>query len=126
MSRDLVAHNRPVFDQLHPKVYGAAVSLVALFAISAWVFFDRQSDIDLSLVMVTVLPLVAVLVPWLLFLVWRKYLGPHDGHRLSFRDWTSGDFAVWGPGFTAHMPQSMRCCRLRPWPSVSWRSGLSS
>jgi hypothetical protein len=25
MSRELTAHNRPVFDQLHPKVYGAAV-----------------------------------------------------------------------------------------------------
>jgi hypothetical protein len=96
MSRDLVAHNKPVFDQLHPKVYGAAVGLVAWFAVSAWVFFDRQSDIDLSLAMVTVLLLIAVLIPWLLSLIWKKYRGPHDPRRPSFHDWRTGDFAVWG------------------------------
>src|SRR5215468_1269100 len=96
MSRNLVAHNKPVFDQLHPKVYAAAVGLVTLFAISAWVFFDRQSDIDLSLAMVSVLLLIAVLIPWLLSLVWKKYEGPRDPHRLSFREWRNGDFAVWG------------------------------
>ncbi len=40
MSRELVAHNRPVFDQLHPKIYGAAVGLIAWFALMAWVLFD--------------------------------------------------------------------------------------
>src|SRR5262245_60525791 len=30
MSRELVAHNRPVFDHLHPKVYAGAVGLVFL------------------------------------------------------------------------------------------------
>ena len=38
MSRELVAHNKPVFDQLHPNIYGAAVGLVAWFALSAWAF----------------------------------------------------------------------------------------
>lgn len=35
MSRDLVAHNKPVFDHLHPKVYAGAVGLVVWFALSA-------------------------------------------------------------------------------------------
>ena len=42
MSRELVAHNKPVFDQLHPRIYGTAVGLVAWFALMAWVLFDRS------------------------------------------------------------------------------------
>jgi hypothetical protein len=55
MSRELVAHNRPVFDQLHPNIYRAAVGLVAWFALAAWVLFDRRNDIELPLAMVSVL-----------------------------------------------------------------------
>ena len=45
MNRELVSHNRPIFDQLHPAVYKAAVGLVAWFALAAWILFDRQNDI---------------------------------------------------------------------------------
>ena len=60
MSRELVAHNKPVFDQLHPRIYGTAVGLVAWFALMAWVLFDRSSDVSLSLMFVTLLFVVAV------------------------------------------------------------------
>jgi hypothetical protein len=40
MNRQLVAHNRPVFDQLHPSIYRAAVGLVVWFVLAAWIFFD--------------------------------------------------------------------------------------
>ncbi len=66
MSKELIAHNRPVFDQLHPRVYGAAVGLVGWFALAAWLFFDRSdgvglsNDIGLSLTMVSVLLFVGV------------------------------------------------------------------
>jgi hypothetical protein len=98
MARDLVAHNKPVFDQLHPTTYGAAVGLVAWFALAAWVLFDRQSDIGLPLAMVSVLLLVAVLVPWALSLVWKRHGMPYQPHpaTISFRDWRAGDFGVWG------------------------------
>jgi hypothetical protein len=104
MSRELVVHNRPVFDQLHPKVYGAAVSLVAWFALVAWLFFDRKNgiglsnDIGLSLAMASVLLFVAVMVPWLLSLVWKKHRMPHQIHpqRIPFHEWRTGDMAVWG------------------------------
>lgn len=33
----------------HPLIYKAAIALVALFVIAAWVAFDRQSDIELPL-----------------------------------------------------------------------------
>jgi hypothetical protein len=98
MSRELVAHNRPVFDQLHPRIYAAAVGLIAWFALMAWVLFDRSSDVSLSLMFVTVLFTMAVLLPWTLSLVWKKYVMPQEAHpqSASFHDWRSGDFAVWG------------------------------
>src|SRR5258708_36610470 len=98
MTRELVAHNKPVFDQFHPRVYGAAVGLVAWFAVAAWILFDRQSDIGLPLAMVSVLLLVAVLLPWALSLIWKKYQLPYQRHpdKTSFHDWSAGDFAVWG------------------------------
>jgi hypothetical protein len=96
MARELVAHNKPVFEQIHPTIYGGAVGLVGWFAIAAWVLFDRQNDIELPLVMVSVLLLVAVLVPFALSLVWKKHLMPSNPTRISLRDWRAGDFAVWG------------------------------
>jgi hypothetical protein len=98
MGRELVSHNKPVFDQLHPRIYGAAVGLVAWFALMAWALFDRSSDINLSLMFATVLFVVAVLLPWTLSLVWKKFRMPYERPRqpTSFREWKAGDFAVWG------------------------------
>ena len=97
MSRELVAHNRPVFDQLHPRVYAGAVGLVAWFALSAWILFDRQADIGLPLMMVSVLLFMAVLIPLALALVWRRHrISDSHPEATSFRDWRAGDFAVWG------------------------------
>ncbi|HKU06642.1 MAG TPA: hypothetical protein VJR30_11285 [Bradyrhizobium sp.] len=97
MSRELVAHNRPVFDQLHPRVYAGAVGLVAWFALSAWILFDRQTDIGLPLMMVSVLLFMAVLIPLALALVWRRHrISDSHPEATSFRDWRAGDFAVWG------------------------------
>lgn len=98
MSRDLVAHNQPVFDELHPKIYGAAVGLVAWFTLMAWALFDRNSDVSLSLVLVSVLFLVAVVLPWTMSRVWRRYRMPYEPHLqpISLHDWRAGEFAVWG------------------------------
>ncbi|WP_213288982.1 hypothetical protein [Bradyrhizobium sp. sGM-13] len=97
MTKEIVLHNKPVFDQIHPSIYGAAVGLVAWFAAAAWILFDRQSDIGLLLAMVSVLLLVAVLLPWSLSLVWKRHAKPHKPHsdETSFHDWRVGDFAVW-------------------------------
>ena len=77
----------------------------------AWALFDRSSDIGLSLMFVTVLFIVAVLLPWTLFLVWKKFQMPYERHPqpTSFHEWRAGDFAVWGArsgaqGFTAPTP----------------------
>jgi hypothetical protein len=98
MARELVPHNRPVFDQLHPSVYKAAVGLVGVFVLAAWILFDRQNDIGLRLAMVSVLLVVAVLLPWTLSLVWQRHQSENPRHpnKISFHDWRIGDFAVWG------------------------------
>jgi hypothetical protein len=98
MVRQFTTHNTPVFDQFHPRVYGAAVGLVVWFALAAWILFDRQSDISLPLGMASVLLLVAILLPWSLSLVWKRHLLPPERHvdGVSFNDWKTGDFVVWG------------------------------
>jgi hypothetical protein len=98
MARELVAHNKPIFNQLHPRIYAAAVGFVAWFAVAAWVLFDRRSDTGLPLAIVSVFFLVAVLLPWSMFLVWKRHRMPEQRHpnKTSFHDWRTGDFAVWG------------------------------
>ena len=98
MTRDLVTHNKPVFGQIHPNIYGAAVGLVGWFGVAVWILFDRQSDIELPLAMVSALLVIAVLVPRSLSLVRKKYPRPHQAHpyKTAFRDWKEADFAVWG------------------------------
>jgi hypothetical protein len=55
----------------HPLIYKAAIALVALFVIAAWVAFDRQSDIELPLAILSILLFVAVFLPYLLWRIWR-------------------------------------------------------
>ncbi len=66
--------------------------------VSAWVLFDRGGDLGLALGFVTVLLLIAVVLPWVLSEIWRKHRMPYEAHpqKPSFRDWRAGDFAVWG------------------------------
>ena len=99
MSREPVSPNdEPVFDELHPRIYGIAAGLVAWFVASAWVLFDRGGYVGLSLTFVTVLLLMAVLLPWTLSGIWRKYRMPYERHpqQASLREWAAGSFAVWG------------------------------
>ena len=98
MEKEFVARNRPVFDELHPKVYGASVALIVWFLLMAWILFDRSSDVSLSLMFVTVLFAVAIALPWTLSLVWRKSQKLQQPHSepTSFHDWKEGYLAVWG------------------------------
>jgi hypothetical protein len=81
-----------------PKVYGIAAGLVAWFVLSAWMLFDHNGYVALPLAMVSVLLLIAVLLPWLLSRVWKKYHArdQENPERPTPRDWGSGDFSVWG------------------------------
>ena len=48
--------------------------------------------------MISVLLFVAVMIPWLLSLVWKKHRVPHQSHpqEIPFQDWRTGDVAVRG------------------------------
>jgi hypothetical protein len=92
-SCDLVVHDRPLFDQRHPKVYATAIGLVIWFA-AAWILFDHSfggpREVSLPLAMVSVLLLIAVRLPLALSLVWKRHRMP------GLRARSHGDFAVWG------------------------------
>lgn len=98
MSRELVPQRKPVFDELHPRIYAIAAGLVGWFVLSAWALFDRGGYVGLQLTFVSFLLFIAVLLPWTLFEIWRKHRMPDERHRpkTSLRDWASGSFAVWG------------------------------
>jgi hypothetical protein len=90
-------HNRPVSDQLHPMVFKAMAGLVLSFALSTWILFDRQSDAELPLAVVSGLLAGAMLLPWLLWRVWDRENSSRDqnGRKPSFRDWAFADFETW-------------------------------
>ena len=93
--RQIVRHNRPVFDHLHPLVYLAIAGLVLWFIASAW-SFAASAYADYLLVIVTGFMLIAMAIPFVLWLTWHRNQDGEDarGHRQSFRDWASGDFDV--------------------------------
>lgn len=92
-------HNRPHRDQFHPLIYGVAGGLAIWFALSAWILFDRQGYIELALAFISILLLMALGIPWILWRQWWKYgRSGHDDQRetVSLRDWGNGDMDVWG------------------------------
>ena len=80
----------------HPVICKAAIALVALFVIAAWAAFDRQSDIELPLVMLSFLLFVAVFLPYLLWRVWRTSQAqpPTLKTNRGFWKWAEGSMEV--------------------------------
>src|SRR5256885_17252582 len=96
MSREIIGHNRPVSDDLHPLVYKMAVGFVLLFVLSAWVFFGGWNYMGLLLAVVTGFFLIATAVPALIWLTWRRHREPGaaDNGNGSYRQLASGDLAI--------------------------------
>lgn len=89
--------NRPVTDRLHPVVYKLAVGLVVLYVVSAWAMFYRAGDPELLLTAVSGLLLFAILIPFALWLTWRRHRIAEEPAKetLPFRAWMFGDFETW-------------------------------
>ena len=83
-------HNRPVWSDLHPFVYAAAVGLVLWFVVAAWVFFSSFADMQLVLWVVTFFFLMTIMIPSAIWLTARRHEAD-SAKRLSLRDWASGD-----------------------------------
>jgi hypothetical protein len=98
MSREVVGHNRPHTGHLHPVVYLAMVGLTLLLIVSVW-GFAADGQTDYLLVVVSGFFIIAVVLPSLLWLVWRKNqtaesVREGEAHG-SFRAWATGDFDTW-------------------------------
>jgi len=93
MGKDVILYRQPPSDQLHPMIYQAAIGLVLCFVVSAWIFFDRQNDVEWFLAVASGLLLIAVLLPSVLWHVWRREQKA-QGDSVPFRRWASGEFRV--------------------------------
>jgi hypothetical protein len=96
MTKELIRHNRPVSDHLHPLVYKTMAGLALWFALSAWAFFYDQGYTMLALAMVSLFLLMTVAIPFALWLAWRgsPVSGAHDDGQ-TFHDWALGEFETW-------------------------------
>jgi len=97
MSREIIGHNRAVSGDLHPLVYKVVIGLVLLFVVSAWVFFGAWAYMGLALAVVTGFFLIAIAIPALIWLTWRRHRehGAAENGNGSFRHWAAGDLAIW-------------------------------
>jgi len=83
----------PTSDSLHPLVNIAIIGLVLMFVAAVWVFFDSGPYEAWLDVVVTGLFVIAIAIPTLLWLTWRRNVdSARDDSHLSFRDWVVGDF----------------------------------
>jgi hypothetical protein len=82
-----------ISDSLHPLVNMAIIGLVLMFVAAVWMFFDSGPYEAWLDVVVTGLFVIAIAVPALLWLTWRRNAdGARDDSHLSFHDWAVGDF----------------------------------
>lgn len=98
MANTVIPNDRTLRRRLHPVVYDIAIGLIALFTVSAWLAFDRQAETALPLSLVTLFFVVAISVPAIISGVWRRRadIPTADRRAVTFHDWMSGEFPVWG------------------------------
>ena len=84
-----------ISDSLHPLVNMAIIGLVLMFVAAVWMFFDSGPYEAWLDVVVTGLFVIAIAVPALLWLTWRRNADDaRDDSHLSFRDWAVGEFGT--------------------------------
>jgi hypothetical protein len=82
-----------ISDSLHPIVNMAIIGLVLMFVAAAWMFFGNDPYAAWLDVVVTGLFVVAIAIPALLWLTWRRNAdGARDHGHPRFRDWAAGEF----------------------------------
>src|SRR5438094_3554430 len=82
-----------ISDSLHPLVNMAIIGLVLMFVAAVWMFFDSGPYEAWLGVVVTGLFAIAIAIPALLWLTWRRNADDarDDSRHLSFREWSVGD-----------------------------------
>jgi hypothetical protein len=85
-------------DSLHPLVNVAIIGLVSMFVAAVWMFFDSDPYGAWLDVVVTGLFVIAIAIPAMCWLTWRRNADGARGDSLSFRDWAAAEFDTWtGP-----------------------------
>ena len=78
-----------ISGSLHPLVNIAIIGLVLMFVAAVWMC-PYEAWLD---VVVTGLFVIAIAIPALLWLTWRRNADDaRDDSHLSFRDWAAGEF----------------------------------
>jgi hypothetical protein len=87
----------PASDQLPAIVYKAAAGSVVIFVLLAWLFFGEWAHMGLMLAVVSVLFLMALAIPFALWLAWRKQQDADSaqGEPAALREWAAGEFDTW-------------------------------
>jgi hypothetical protein len=93
MAQHNANQDSPISESLHPLVNMAIIGLVLMFVAAVWMFFDSGPYEAWLDVVVTGLFVIAIAIPALLWLTWRRNADDaRDDSHLSFRDWAAGDF----------------------------------
>jgi hypothetical protein len=93
MAEHSADHDSPISDSLHPFVNVAIIGLVLMFVAAMWTFFASDPYGEWLDVVVTGLFVIAIAIPALLWLTWRRNAdGARDDSHPSFRDWAAGEF----------------------------------
>jgi len=97
-----VRHNRPI-DELHPLIYRAIIGLAIWLVLSVWVLFSRGEYEGLTLSVITLFFVILIGIPVLLWLTWRRNIGPNERHNYiaPFGEWVSHPFATSTGGISA-------------------------
>jgi hypothetical protein len=86
---------RPSSDLMHPGIYLAMIGLLSLYAGSAWALFGGDYYNDLTFAVVTGLFVMAVAVPTILWVTWKRNSGDAAEDNPTFREWAAGEFEMW-------------------------------
>ena len=92
MTKKNVNRASPISDNLHPAVNMAIIGLVSMFVAAVWMFFDSDPYGAWLDVVVTGLFVVAIAIPAICWLTWRRNADDVRGGSLSFRDWAAAEF----------------------------------
>src|SRR5262245_25795825 len=76
-------------DELHPLVYRSIVGLTIWLLLSVWALFSRGVYAGLTLSVITLLFVVLVGIPVILWLTWRHNTEPDTRRVEPFAEWTS-------------------------------------
>ena len=83
----------PISDSLHPLVNVAIIGFVLMFVVAMWMFFASDPYEAWLDVVVTGLFVIAIAIPALLWLTWRRNAdGARNESHPRFRDWAAGEF----------------------------------